>query len=79
MTDLGIARDTEGHLQGCFERAITLGIDVLITSGECALQECFESAITIVAPYFRLEFLEAWMDTDHLVLAMWLGSSPPRG
>lgn len=33
VTDLGIARDTEGHLEGCLERAISLGVDVLITSG----------------------------------------------
>ena len=34
VTDLGIAKDTDGHLQGCLEKAIAMGIDVLITSGE---------------------------------------------
>ena len=34
VTDLGIARDTEGHVQGCLERAISSGVDILITSGE---------------------------------------------
>eukprot|EP00798_Chlamydomonas_sp_ICE-L_P023126 gene23126-30327_t len=33
VTDLGIARDTEGHLEGCFKKAIDAGVDVLITSG----------------------------------------------
>ena len=33
VTDFGIAKDTEGHLNGCLEKAIALGIDVLITSG----------------------------------------------
>ncbi|GAX85701.1 hypothetical protein CEUSTIGMA_g13115.t1 [Chlamydomonas eustigma] len=33
VTDLGIARDTEGHIQGCFDRAVSAGVDVLITSG----------------------------------------------
>ncbi len=34
MTDLGIARDTEGHVVGCFEKALAMGVDMLITSGE---------------------------------------------
>jgi len=33
VTDLGIARDTEGHLEGALERAIREGVDVLVTSG----------------------------------------------
>ncbi|KAG2490454.1 hypothetical protein HYH03_011090 [Edaphochlamys debaryana] len=31
--DLGVARDTEGHLEGCLQAAIAQGVDVLITSG----------------------------------------------
>lgn len=31
--DLGIARDVEGHLEGCLDRAIESGVDVLVTSG----------------------------------------------
>jgi len=33
VTDLGVARDTEGHLAGCLQAAIDKGVDVLITSG----------------------------------------------
>lgn len=32
--DLGIAKDVEGHLEGCLDRAIAAGVDVLVTSGE---------------------------------------------
>lgn len=32
--DLGIARDVEGHLEGCVDKAIAVGADVLVTSGE---------------------------------------------
>ncbi|PNG99499.1 Molybdopterin biosynthesis protein CNX1, partial [Tetrabaena socialis] len=31
--DLGVARDTAGHLEGCLAAAIEQGVDVLITSG----------------------------------------------
>jgi hypothetical protein len=31
--DLGVARDTEGHLEGCLAAAIEQRVDVLITSG----------------------------------------------
>lgn len=31
--DLGIARDVEGHLEGCVDRALQAGVDVLVTSG----------------------------------------------
>ncbi|KAI8470687.1 MAG: molybdopterin biosynthesis protein [Monoraphidium minutum] len=33
VVDLGIARDTEGHLEGAFLKAVAAGVDVLITSG----------------------------------------------
>lgn len=32
--DLGIARDVEGHLEGCVDKAIAVGADVLVTSGK---------------------------------------------
>ena len=31
---MGVARDTEGHLEGCLAAAIEQRVDVLITSGE---------------------------------------------
>ena len=31
--DLGIARDTLGETEGCFDKAIQQGVDVLITTG----------------------------------------------
>jgi Probable molybdopterin binding domain/MoeA N-terminal region (domain I and II) len=36
VTDLGIARDTAGAVEACFQRAIQDGVDVLITSGACS-------------------------------------------
>ncbi|GLI59317.1 hypothetical protein VaNZ11_001172 [Volvox africanus] len=33
VVDLGVARDTEGHLEGCLATAIERGLDVLVTSG----------------------------------------------
>ena len=33
VTDLGIARDVEGHLEGAVDKAIAAGADVLVTSG----------------------------------------------
>ena len=34
VIDLGIARDTEGHVQACLEKAISQQVDVLISTGE---------------------------------------------
>ena len=34
VVDLGIARDTEGHVEACLERAIKQQVDVLITTGD---------------------------------------------
>eukprot|EP00877_Chromochloris_zofingiensis_P014371 jgi/Chrzof1/9188/Cz03g39060.t1 len=31
--DLGVARDTEGQVEGCVDQAIAAGVDVLVTSG----------------------------------------------
>lgn len=36
VTDLGVARDTPGHLEGCLQAAIDKGVDVLVTSGGCS-------------------------------------------
>lgn len=36
VVDLGIARDTQGHVQACLEKAINQQVDVLITTGEMA-------------------------------------------
>lgn len=33
VTDLGIARDTPGDVEACFQRAIDDHVDVLITTG----------------------------------------------
>ncbi len=33
--DLGVARDAEGHLEGCLAAAVRQGVDVLVTSGGC--------------------------------------------
>ncbi|KAG2449667.1 hypothetical protein HYH02_005196 [Chlamydomonas schloesseri] len=33
VVDMGVARDTAGHLEGCLAAAIDKGVDVLITSG----------------------------------------------
>ncbi len=33
VLDLGVARDTEGHLEGCLAAAIEQRVDVLVTSG----------------------------------------------
>lgn len=33
VLDLGIARDVEGHLEGCLDKALDAGVDVLVTSG----------------------------------------------
>lgn len=33
VTDLGVARDQMGQLEGCLDRAIAEGMDILITSG----------------------------------------------
>lgn len=35
VLDLGIARDVEGHLEGCVDKALAEGVDVLVTSGQC--------------------------------------------
>ena len=37
VIDLGIARDTEGEVEACFENAVSQGADVLITSGKRAI------------------------------------------
>ena len=42
VVDLGIARDTEGHVQACLEKAINQQVDVLVTTGE-APQKCFKN------------------------------------
>lgn len=34
VMDLGIARDTEGHVEACLQKAITAQVDVLVTTGE---------------------------------------------
>lgn len=34
VLDLGIARDVHGHLEGCVDKAVAEGVDVLVTSGE---------------------------------------------
>ena len=34
VVDLGIARDTEGHVEACLEKAIKQQVDVLITTGD---------------------------------------------
>ena len=33
VVDLGIARDTEGHVEACHEKAISAQVDVLLTTG----------------------------------------------
>ena len=33
VVDLGIARDTEGHVEACLEKAISAQVDVLLTTG----------------------------------------------
>eukprot|EP00879_Flechtneria_rotunda_P011488 GHRR01012001.1.p1 GENE.GHRR01012001.1~~GHRR01012001.1.p1 ORF type:complete len:319 (+),score=94.00 GHRR01012001.1:795-1751(+) len=33
VLDLGIARDVKGHLEGCVDKALEAGVDVLVTSG----------------------------------------------
>ncbi len=33
VVDLGIARDTEGHVEACLERAISQHIDILVSTG----------------------------------------------
>jgi hypothetical protein len=37
--DLGIARDVEGHLEGCLDRALQASVDVLVTSGNGMIQD----------------------------------------
>lgn len=44
VVDLGIARDTEGHVQACLEKAIKQQVDVLVTTGETP-QKCFKSIL----------------------------------
>jgi molybdopterin biosynthesis enzyme len=41
--DMGIARDTEGDLEGAFAAALDKGADVVVTSGEsgCVVCVCF--------------------------------------
>lgn len=34
VVDLGIARDREGHVEACLDRAIQQQVDVLITTGD---------------------------------------------
>lgn len=34
VMDLGIARDTEGQVQACLQKALTAQVDVLVTTGE---------------------------------------------
>lgn len=34
VMDLGIARDTEGHVEACLQKAIAARVDVLVTTGE---------------------------------------------
>lgn len=34
VVDLGIARDVEGHLEGAVDKAIAVGADLLVTSGQ---------------------------------------------
>lgn len=36
VLDLGIARDTEGQVQACLQKAMTAQVDVLVTTGEQA-------------------------------------------
>lgn len=36
VLDLGIARDTEGQVQACLQKALTAQVDVLVTTGEQA-------------------------------------------
>lgn len=36
VMDLGIARDTEGQVQACLQKALTAQVDVLVTTGEQA-------------------------------------------
>lgn len=35
VVDLGIARDTEGHVKACLQKAINAQVDVLLTTGVC--------------------------------------------
>ncbi len=42
VVDLGIARDTEGHVQACLEKAINQQVDVLVTTDETP-QKCFKN------------------------------------
>ena len=42
VVDLGIARDAEGHVQACLEKAINQQVDVLVTTGETP-QQCFKT------------------------------------
>ena len=37
VLDLGIARDTQGHVEACLQKAITAQVDVLITTGEASI------------------------------------------
>lgn len=39
VLDLGIARDTEGHVEACLDKALSQQLDVLITTG----QHCFNA------------------------------------
>lgn len=44
VVDLGIARDTEGHVEACLEKAINQQVDVLVTTGETS-QKSFNSTL----------------------------------
>ncbi|DBA77249.1 hypothetical protein WJX79_006001 [Trebouxia sp. C0005] len=39
VVDLGIARDTEGHVEACLEKAINQQVDVLVTTGGVSMGE----------------------------------------
>ena len=36
VLDLGIARDTESHVQACLEKALAAHVDILVTTGDIA-------------------------------------------
>lgn len=51
--DLGVARDTEGHLEGALAAAIEARADVLITSGLTRLHEMHVAACSDLCGFHR--------------------------
>lgn len=46
LLDLGIARDTEGHVEACLQKAVSQQVDVLITTGHCIHCALHSGALT---------------------------------